>query len=245
MKLENRVAIITGGAQGIGKAITLKFAAEGAKIAVFDIKEAEDTKSDVEKLNREFIFLKVDVSHYADVSKNMKEVIDRFSQIDILVNNAGITKDTLLVRMSEEDWDKVLNINLKGVFNMSKEVVKYMMKKKSGRIINISSIIGLVGNPGQANYAASKAGIIGLTKSVAKEFAKRGITVNAIAPGYIKTPMTDVLKEDAKNRLKEMIPLGEIGTPEDVANLALFLASDDARYITGQVINVDGGMVMS
>jgi len=245
MKLENRVAIITGGAQGIGKAITLKFAAEGAKIAVFDVKEAEDTKSDVEKLNREFMFLKVDVSNYADVSKNVKEVIDRFSQIDILVNNAGITRDTLLVRMSEENWDKVLNINLKGVFNMSKEVVKYMMKKKSGRIINISSIIGLVGNPGQANYAASKAGIIGLTKSVAKEFAKRGITVNAIAPGYIKTPMTDVLKDDAKNRLKEMIPLGEIGTAEDVANLALFLASDDARYITGQVINVDGGMVMS
>ena len=243
MRLGGRVSLVTGGEQGIGRAISLQFAAEGSDIAIFDV-EDRGTWRKVEETGRRAIFSSVDVSDGAAVSCEVSRVIGHFGRLDILVNNAGITKDTLLLRMSEADWDQVLSVNLKGAFNTTKAVVREMIKSNYGRIINISSVVGLNGNAGQANYAASKAGLIGLTKSLAKELAKKGVTVNAIAPGFIETRMTEDLKEEIKVRLLQRIPLGRMGTPEDIAALALFLASDEAKYITGQVIRVDGGLVV-
>lgn len=246
MLLKDKVALITGAGLGIGREIALAFAREGCDIAVCDIMEgpACETAKEIEKLGRKSAFYIVDVSKTADVEAIVNKVVDNFGSINILINNAGITRDGLIMRMSESDWDAVLSVNLKGVYNFTKAVVRHMMKARSGRIISISSIVGLMGNPGQANYSASKAGVIGLTKSVAKELASRNITVNAIAPGFIKTRMTEALTELQRKAMLDRIPLNRLGEPQDVANAALFLASDLASYITGQVITVDGGMVM-
>lgn len=246
MRLEGKVSLITGGGRGIGRAMGLKFAEEGSDIVIWDIEvdEAASLESQIEKLGRRVTVMKMDVSEYSEVSEKIEEVLGTFGRVDVLVNNAGVTRDGLVLRMGEEDWDVVLNVNLKGAFNCTKAVAKSMVKQKWGRIINISSVIGVIGNKGQANYAASKAGLIGFTKAMAKELASRGITVNAIAPGLIQSGMTETLSQQVKDEYVKNIPLGRIGSPEDVADLALFLASDEASYITGQVINVDGGMVM-
>ncbi|RLD17431.1 MAG: 3-oxoacyl-ACP reductase [Caldiserica bacterium] len=240
MLLKDKVSVITGGAQGIGRAIAELFHKEGAKVCVCDVDE--EKLKEVEKEGMKGY--KLDVRKLEEVEKVFNEIVKDFDGIDVLVNNAGITRDNLIIRMSEEEWDLVIDINLKGVFNCSKVASKIMMKKRSGVIINISSIIGQIGNPGQVNYSASKAGVIGITKTLAKELAGRNIRVNAIAPGFIKTRMTDVLPEDVKNRMLENIPLKRFGEPSDVAELVLFLASDKSSYITGQVIRVDGGMVI-
>lgn len=246
MKGNNRLALITGAGRGIGRAIALELAGRGMDIALNDINQndMENVKSEIIASGKKAEVYKCDVSHYLQVENMIKQITDEFGHIDILVNNAGITRDNLLMRMKEEEWDSVMNVNLKSVFNCTKAVSKIMIKQKSGRIISVSSVIGVMGNSGQANYAASKAGIIGFTKSIAKELASRGITVNAVAPGFISTEMTDKLSNDIKNKLMEKIPLGFLGESSDVAKLIAFLSSDDARYITGQVINVDGGMVM-
>lgn len=246
MRLEDRVALVTGGGRGIGKAIALALAKEGADIVACDInlENLKEVAAEVEKMGRKILILKADVSKVSEVEEMVKKALDKFTKIDILVNNAGITRDNLIVRMSEEEWDQVLDINLKGAFNCLKAVARPMMKQRSGRIINIASVVGMMGNPGQANYAASKAGIIGLTKSAAKELASRGINVNAIAPGFIKTAMTEALDDEIKERLTSQIPLKRLGEVKDVANLVVFLASNDASYITGEVIKVDGGMLM-
>lgn len=245
--LKGKIALITGAAKGIGRAIAEKFAMESASL-VLNYRTYNDGLKELEEKLKGFgvevLLVQGDVKNYSDAENMVKAAIEKFGRIDILVNNAGITKDNLLMRMSLEDFDDVLEVNLKGAFNLIKAGVPHMIKQKSGRIINISSVIGLIGNAGQANYAASKAGLIGLTKSVAKEVASRNITVNAIAPGYIVTDMTEKLPEKIKEKMMELIPLKRLGNPEDVANLAAFLASDMASYITGQVINVDGGMVM-
>jgi 3-oxoacyl-[acyl-carrier protein] reductase len=244
--LKGKVALVTGGAQGIGEEICEHLSSEGVEIAVCDInKEQADIVA--EKLSGSSVKAKaffMNVADSAGVEETIQNVIDEFGRIDILVNNAGITRDNLMIRMKEEDWNSVISVNLSGTFNVSKAVVKHMMKARSGHIINIASVVGVSGNAGQANYSASKAGIIGLTKTMAKEFASRNITVNAIAPGYIKTEMTDVLSEEARQAFMDKIPLKKAGTPEDVANVVEFLASDYSSYITGQVICVDGGMVM-
>lgn len=245
--LTGKVAVVTGAGRGIGRAIALKLAQLGASIVInyrSSAKEAEEVISEIRNSGGKAEMVQGDVSSFEDAEKVIKFAVDSFGRLDILVNNAGITKDTLLLRMKEEDFSKVLDINLKGVFNCTKHASNIMLKQKSGRIINISSVIGLIGNAGQANYAAAKAGIIGFTKSVAKELGTRGITANAIAPGFITTDMTEVLSDKVKEKLLENVPLKRLGSPEDVANLAAFLASDNASYITGQVINVDGGMVM-
>lgn len=245
--LTGKVALVTGAGRGIGKAIALKLAKEGASIVVNYRSSEKEAKELVEEIiNKGGLAEAVqgDVSYLEDAEKVIKFAAEKFGRLDILVNNAGITRDTLLLRMKEEDFDKVLQVNLKGVFNCTKHASSIMLKQKSGRIINISSVVGLIGNAGQANYAAAKAGIIGFTKSIAKEIGGRGITVNAIAPGFIATDMTNVLSDKVKEKLIEGIPLKKLGSPEDVANCAAFLASDSASYITGQVINVDGGMVM-
>jgi 3-oxoacyl-[acyl-carrier protein] reductase len=246
MNMKDKVAVVTGGNRGIGKAIALAFAQKGASVAICGTNEAtlKETAVEIEKLGVKALAQKVDVSKSADVEVFAKAVLEGFGKIDILVNNAGITKDNLLVRMSEQDWDDVLAINLKGTFLMTKAFVKSMMKARVGRIINITSIIGVRGQAGQANYAASKAGIIGLTKTTAREFASRNVTCNAIAPGFIQTDMTKALGEKAAEELKGQIPLGFLGETSDIANTVLFFASDEARYITGQVICVDGGMVI-
>lgn len=241
MELKDRIAVITGGASGIGAAISRKFAQEGALVAVCDIDLEGARKIADEIKGHPYRF---DVSNYKEVEKTISEIVNKLGTIHILVNNAGITRDTLLLRMSEEDWDRVLAVNLKGAFNCSKAVVRYMLKERWGKIINISSIVGLVGNPGQANYAASKAGIIGFAKSLAKELAPRNITVNVIAPGYIDTPITQKLPEDIKEQYLKAIPLKRFGTPEDVAELCLFLVSDKASYITGEVIGITGGLIV-
>lgn len=246
MRLKDRVALVTGGGRGIGRAIVLALAKEGADIVTCDInlENLKEVVSEVEKLGKKILIQKVDVSKISEVDDVVKKALDKFTKIDILVNNAGITRDNLILKMSEEEWDQVLDINLKGAFNCLKAVARPMMKARSGRIVNIASVVGMMGNPGQANYAASKAGIIGLTKSAAKELASRGINVNAIAPGFIKTTMTESLSDEVKEKLINQIPLKRLGEVTDVANLVVFLASDDASYITGEVIKVDGGMLM-
>jgi 3-oxoacyl-[acyl-carrier protein] reductase len=246
MLLKDKVSIVTGAARGIGKEIALKLAREGSKIIICDVDEEElkNAEKDIKDCGVEVMTAVVDVSSHQEVIDFINNVLDKFQRIDILINNAGITRDKLLLRMEEKDWDLVLNINLKGAFNFIKAVSRPMLKQKSGVIVNMASIIGLMGNPGQANYAASKAGLIALTKTVAKELGPKGIRANAIAPGYIKTKMTDELNEAAKESMLKMIPLGDLGTTEDIAKLALFLSSEQSRYITGQVIQVDGGMLM-
>lgn len=247
MHLKDKIAIVTGGSRGIGKEICLKFASLGANLVINyigDKTQAEDTKSECEKLGAKVALSEGDVSKMADCEKLFQTAMDTFGRVDILVNNAGITRDNLLMRMSEEEFDAVIAVNLKGTFNCMKQAARPMMKQKYGKIINMASVVGVTGNAGQVNYAASKAGVIGMTKSMAKELANRGVTVNAIAPGFIRTAMTDVLSDDVKDEITRVIPMGVMGETEDVANLAAFLASDASRYITGQVINVDGGMVM-
>jgi len=243
--LEGKVAIVTGGARGIGRSIGERFLKEGAIVCLFDVIEDELTNvfSEIGKKERVRTFT-VDVTNSSNVENAIKSITDEFGRIDILVNNAGITRDTLLMRMTDDDWDKVMSVNLKGAFNCIRAVIRPMMKNRWGRIINITSVIGIIGNAGQANYSASKAGLIALAKSSAKELSSRGITVNCIAPGFIETPMTDVLPEDVKKNYLERIPLGRYGRPDDVAGVCAFLASEDGAYITGQVIVVDGGMVM-
>ncbi len=246
-KTENRVALITGAARGIGATIALALAAEGTDIAVVDYGEkfaAEETLAKIAERGVRVAYYRCDVSDFAAAKATADAVFKDFGKIDILVNNAGVTADKLLVRMEEADWDRVININLKGCFNMIKHVTPYMMRKRYGRIVSISSVVGLMGNAGQANYSASKAGIIGLTKTVAKEFAPRGVTANAVAPGFIKTAMTDALSEEQKQAMYKLIPLGKLGETEDIAEAVLFLVSDRARYITGEVLRVDGGMCM-
>jgi len=247
MRLEGKVALITGGARGIGQAIAMAFAAEGADIVVADVNMeiAQKTASEIEALGRKALALEMDVTNYEKVEEGVNKILDKFGKVDILVNNAGITKDNLLLRMSQMEWDAVINVNLKGTFNCIRAVSRQMVKQRSGRIISIASIIGLMGNPGQANYAASKAGIIALTKTVAKELASRNINANAVAPGFIQTEMTAKLPEELKKKMLEAIPLGKLGTPQDIAKVCLFLASEESSYITGQVITVDGGMVMA
>jgi 3-oxoacyl-[acyl-carrier protein] reductase len=246
LSLEGKVALITGGARGIGREIALRFAKEGVDIAICDVnlEQAEETAEEIRKLDRECLAFKTDVTESEQVQVMVDKILDKFSKLDILINNAGITRDNLILRMSEEDWDKVIAVNLKGTFVCSKVVSKVMLKQRFGKIVNIASIIGIMGNAGQANYAASKAGIIGLTKSVAKELAPRGICVNAIAPGFIKTEMTAKLPDEVRNKMLSAIPLGRFGEPKDVADLALFLSSESSSYITGQVIQIDGGMLM-
>lgn len=246
MELEGKVALITGAAQGIGRAIALLLASNGADIVVSDInlEKAKETSKEIEAMGRRSIAIKVDVSKAEEVEQMVEKVINEFGKIDILVNNAGITRDKLILRMTEEDWDLVLNVNLKGTFNCTKAVIRHMSKQRSGKIVNIASVSGEMGNPGQANYSASKAGVIGFTKTIAREFAQRGINVNAIAPGYIETPMTEVLPEKVKEELKKMIPMERLGQPEDVAQAVLFLVSERSNYITGQVLNVNGGIYM-
>ena len=246
MELTGKVALVTGAAQGIGKAVALMLARNGADIVVSDVnvEKAQETSQEIQSLGRKALALKVDVSRPDDVDRMVQTIVEQFGRIDILVNNAGIARDKLILRLTEEDWDAVLDVNLKGTFNCTKAVVRHMMKQRSGKIVNIASVVGEMGNAGQANYAASKAGVIGLTKTIAREFAQRGITVNAIAPGYIQTPMTDALPEKAKEELKRMIPMERLGQPEDVANAVLFLVSEASSYITGQVLNVNGGIYM-
>lgn len=247
MKLKNRVAIVTGGVQGIGRAICQRLIKEGARLAVFDIDEEliQSLMQDIKKQSGDILGLRVDVSSFSQVEEAVAKVIDNFTHIDILVNNAGITCDRLILRMKEEDWDKVIRVNLKGAFNCIKAVSKFMLRRRSGRIINIASVIGLRGNEGQANYAASKGGLIALTKSAAREFASRQITVNAIAPGFIQTGMTaNLLKEGKFDELLSQIPLRRVGKPEEVASLVAYLASDEAGYITGEVLRIDGGLAM-
>ena len=243
----SKVALITGGTRGIGKEIAITLAKEGYDIAVNYRKENEDlidTKNKIEEKNVKCLAVQGDISNFEDTEKMIKEVIQEFGKIDVLVNNAGITKDMLLMRMKKDDFESVINVNLGGTFNMCKNVIPYMMKARSGRIINLSSVVGIAGNAGQTNYSASKAGIIGFTKSLAKEVASRNILVNAIAPGFIETSMTDVLKDEVKEEILKTIPLRRMGSTKDVANLVKFLASDESSYITGQVICVDGGMLM-
>jgi 3-oxoacyl-[acyl-carrier protein] reductase len=246
LELTGKVALVTGAAQGIGKAVAMLLAQRGADIIISDInlEKAEETTQEIATLGPRAMVIRANVAVVEEVEKMVRAIIERFGQIHILVNNAGIARDKLLLRMTEEEWDLVLDINLKGTFNCTKAVIRYMSKQRYGKIVNIASVVGEMGNAGQANYSASKAGVIGLTKTVAREFASRGINVNAIAPGYIVTPMTEVLPEKAKEDLKRMIPMERLGQPEEVAQAALFLVSEASNYITGQVINVNGGIYM-
>ena len=247
MRLKDKVAVITGGAQGIGRSIAETYAREGAKLALMDVVEDRVQKAAADialSWKVQTLGLKIDVTNFVDVENGMKQIVDTFGKIDILVNNAGITKDNLILRMSDAEWDAVLAVNLKGPFNCTKAVYSSMRKAGGGRIINISSIVGLMGNAGQANYSSSKGGVIALTKTSAKEFAKKNILVNAIAPGFIKTAMTDKLTDDVKAAMAASIPLQRMGDVQDVANAALFLASDESSYVTGHVLSVNGGMYM-
>ncbi len=247
MDFKGKVALITGGAQGIGLAIARELAGLGADLALADVNLArveESAAKLAQETGRQVFALKMDVSSASDAEEGVKKTVDKYNRLDILVNNAGITRDGLIMRMSEADWDLVLAINLKGTFNCTKAVTRIMLKQRSGRIVNIASVVGLMGNAGQANYSASKAGVIGLTKTTAKELSSRGITVNAVAPGFIQTAMTDALSAEAKEALQKQIPLARLGLPEDVAKAVAFLASDEAAYVTGQVLAVDGGMTM-
>lgn len=244
--LKDKITLVTGGARGIGREIAVSFAKEGSDIVICDVNKdvLEDAKKEILSLGRKCITFEADVTNMSQVEGMISKVLDNFKKIDILINNAGITRDGLLVRMSEVDWDTVINVNLKGVFNCTKAVAKSMMKQRWGRIVNLASIIGIMGNAGQANYAASKGGIIAFTKSIAKELASRNINVNAIAPGFIETEMTKKLPENLREEMLKFIPLKRFGKPVDVANVALFLVGDYSTYITGHVIQVDGGMVM-
>lgn len=247
MKLKDQVAIITGGAQGIGRAIGETFAREGANIVVCDVVEdlARKTAGEIESAYKvKTLSMKVDVTQIAECEAVVKAAQEKFGRIDILVNNAGITKDNLVMRMSDEEWDAVLAVNLKGAFNCTKAAVRPMMKARTGRMINICSVVGLMGNAGQANYAASKGGLIAMTRTCAREFASRNILVNAVAPGFIRTRMTDALTEEQKQKLSSLIPLERLGEAQDVANAALFLASPESSYVTGHVLSVNGGMYM-
>lgn len=252
MKLENKVALITGGSRGLGKAIAIKLASMGSDIVInyacseenaeLGLKEAEETKKEVEELGRKALVIRADISKFDEAKRLVDEAVEKFGNINILVNNAGITRDKLIMKMTEEDFDSVINVNLKGTFNVTKSLIRGMLKTKDCSIINISSVVGVAGNPGQTNYAASKAGINGFTKALAKEVAKKNIRVNSIAPGFIQTDMTDKLSDEIIEEYKKNIPLGRLGSPEDVANVAGFLASDDSKYITGQILIVDGGL---
>ena len=245
MNLANRVALVTGSGRGIGRAISLKLAEVGATVIVNDIGEASPVDSvaeEIKAMGGQSLSVLADVSQAQDVARLVETIVSTFGKVDILVNNAGISRDQLIIRMSDEDWDKVLSVDLRSVFLCTRAVLRHMIKQRWGRIISIASIVGMVGNPGQANYASAKAGIIGLTRTIAKEVASRGITANAIAPGFIDTEMTQRLEEDWKQQLKKQIPLGYFGAPRDVAEAVAFLASEEARYITGQVLTVDGGM---
>ncbi|MCI9178104.1 MAG: 3-oxoacyl-[acyl-carrier-protein] reductase [Clostridia bacterium] len=247
---ERRVALITGGSRGIGKKVAEKFAKEGYNLVinyVSDSTNIEEIAKEIKQTTQEeieILWIKADVTDFASCENMIKQAIEKFGKIDVLVNNAGITKDNLLARMKEEEFDKVIEVNLKGSFNMTKSVIPFMMKKRYGRIVNISSVVGVSGNSGQCNYAASKAGIIGFTKSIAKELASRNILANCIAPGFITTDMTNVLSEEIKQEIAKQIPLKKMGTASEVANAVYFFANEENTYITGQVLNVDGGMVM-
>ena len=242
MDLSGKVAIITGSARGIGKEIALRLAEAGATVVVSDVADAEPAAEEIRKMGHQSLAVAADVTSTSDVAGMVEKVTAEYGRIDILVNNAGIARDQLLMRMSEEDWDAVLNVNLKSVFLCTRAVLRQMVKQRWGRIVSISSIVGIVGNPGQANYASSKAGIIGFTKTIAREVGSRGITVNAIAPGFIVSKMTEQLGEEQKSEMLKRIPLGFLGTPRDVAEAVAFLSSEEARYITGQVLGVDGGL---
>ncbi|PRR92434.1 MULTISPECIES: 3-oxoacyl-[acyl-carrier-protein] reductase [unclassified Bacillus (in: firmicutes)] len=246
--LTNKTAVVTGASRGIGRSIAIDLAKNGANVVVNysgNEAKANEVVDEIKALGQQAFAVKADVSNAEEVQALMKQAIDTFGSIDILVNNAGITKDNLLMRMKENEWDDVININLKGVFNCTKAVTRQMMKQRSGRIINLASVVGVCGNPGQANYVAAKAGVIGLTKTTAKELATRHITVNAVAPGFISTDMTDKLDENVQTEMLKQIPLARFGAPEDISSVVVFLASEGAGYITGQTIQVDGGMVMS
>lgn len=241
----SKVAFITGGTRGIGKQIAITLAKDGYDIAINYRKENDDLKNiknEIEKTNAKFLAVKGDVTDFDSTQQMVNDIIKEYGKIDVLVNNAGITKDTLLVRMKKEEFEDVIDVNLIGTFNITKNVIPYMIKQRKGRIINISSVVGISGNAGQTNYSASKAGIIGFTKSLAKEVGSRNILVNAVAPGFIETQMTDILKDEVKEEISKKIPLKRMGTVEDVANVVKFLTSEDSSYITGQVIQVDGGM---
>ena len=243
---ENKVALITGGTRGIGKAIAKKFAENGYNLVINYVSEntnLEKLKNDINSKN-EILFVRANVGDFESSEELVKQAVEKFGKIDVLVNNAGITRDNLIMRMKEEDFDNVINTNLKGTFNVTKNVVPYMMKKRSGKIVNISSVVGVSGNAGQCNYAASKAGIIGFTKSIAKELASRNILANCVAPGFIDTDMTEVLSDSVKENINSQIPLKRMGTAEGIAKAVYFLAGEDNTYITGQVLNVDGGMLM-
>ena len=244
---ENKTVFVTGASRGIGKEVALKFADKGYNIVINYVSSktnVEELKEEFEKKGVKALIMQADVTNKEAIEELVKKAIEGFGQIDVLVNNAGITKDNLLMRMSEEEFDKVIEINLKGTYIVTKAVTKYMMKKRKGSIINLSSVVGVAGNAGQCNYAASKAGIIGFTKSVAKELSSRNIRANAVAPGFIETDMTAVLSDEVKENIHNQIPLKRMGTAKEVANLIYFLGSDESAYITGQVINIDGGMVM-
>jgi len=245
MDFTGKVALVTGSGRGIGKAIAMKLAETGATLVINDVGDsapAEQTVTEIKNLNRQATVVMADVSSSADVNRMVETAIATFGKVDILVNNAGITRDQLTMKMTDEEWDKVLAIDLKSVFLCTRAVLRPMLKQRSGRIISMSSVVGIIGNAGQANYAAAKAGIIGFTRTIAKEVASRGITVNAVAPGFIDTPMTQVLPAERKQALLANIPLGYLGAPRDIAETVAFLASEEARYITGQVITVDGGI---
>ena len=245
-KLAGRVALVTGGARGIGKAICERLASEGAAIAIVDIllEVAEKTAAEFRDKGVDAMALAANVAKPDDADAAVKAVIDKFGKLDILVNNAGVTRDNLMMRMTEQDWDLVINVNLKGTFNFTKAATRYMMKARYGKIVNIASVVGRMGNAGQANYSASKAGVIGLTKTTAKEFASRNVTANAVAPGYIATEMTEKLSEEAKQAFLSVIPLKRQGSAQDVANVVYFLCSPDSDYVTGQVVGIDGGLYM-
>lgn len=247
MKLKDKVALITGGSRGIGASIAKEFAKEGAKVVITyqtNLEKAQQVINEIKNSNGEARTFQANAASFVEAQKTIDYVLSEFGKLDILVNNAGITRDNLLLRMTEQDWDEVINTNLKSVFNYTKAAIKTMISQRSGKIINISSVVGIMGNVGQANYVAAKAGVIGLTKSLAREFATRNINVNAIAPGYIETDMTAKLSETQKQAILNLIPLKRIGKPEDISRVAIFLASSDSDYITGQVFCVDGGMIM-
>jgi 3-oxoacyl-[acyl-carrier protein] reductase len=246
MSLNGKIALVTGAAQGIGRDIALGLAADGADVAICDVnlEAAQKTAADIETKGRKSLAVKANVAASADVTAMIDQVVEKFGRIDILVNNAGITRDGLILRMKDEDWDLVLSINLKGAFLCTKAALKHMTKQRAGTIINIASIVGAMGNAGQANYVASKAGLIGLTKTIAREYANRNVTANAVAPGFIDTAMTQALTDQVRADLAKQIPLGRLGSSEDVANAVRFLASPSAAYITGQVVHVNGGMYM-